>query len=125
MLKLLRYTPKDSAITRGIIIIDDARFCDSLELPWKDNKNSISCIPEGIYKYKPHRWSRNNMKVIKLINVPNRDGILVHVANKVTELKGCIALGTVSSNGLVNSTSAVTKFIKAIPEEGTIEIVRV
>lgn len=122
MLKILRYTPKDSPITRGIVILDDIRLCDSMELPWKDNKKNVSCIPDGLYKYVPHTWSRNGMKLIRLVDVPDRTAILVHPCNSIKELKGCLGLGAVSKTGLVSSTAAVIKFIKEIPKEGELLI---
>jgi hypothetical protein len=73
----------------------------SLELPWRDNQHSISCIPEGTYsalwQYSPH-FQHN---VYTLQNVPNRSSIEIHPANWAgdiakgykSDLRGCITLG--------------------------------
>ena len=67
---------------------------NSIELPWRDNKRRVSCIPEGNYKCVPHK-SPHLGRTFHVIDVPGRDGILIHVANYVAgkkiDLLGCIA----------------------------------
>ena len=66
--------------------------CKTLELSWKDNKRSVSCIPLGEYKVT----SRNSEKYGEhfLINdVEDRSYILIHSANYYHQLRGCIAVG--------------------------------
>ena len=65
----------------------------SLELPWKENKKSISCIPKGIYKVITTYSNRFKKDMWLLLNVPDREGIRIHSANYSHELEGCIALG--------------------------------
>jgi len=49
-LELLRtYYPKG---TNGILMQDDLALCQTIELPWKNNLPTISCIPEGEYFLK-------------------------------------------------------------------------
>jgi Family of unknown function (DUF5675) len=63
----------------------------SIELPWKDNHTRVSCIPEGKYELVK-RWSPKFDRHLLLMNVPNRNSILIHPANDALhELKGCIA----------------------------------
>lgn len=63
----------------------------TIELPWKENKKQVSCIPEGDYELKP-RFSEKFKHHLVLQNVANRSLILIHPANDAkTELKGCIA----------------------------------
>ena len=38
--------------TLGQLFLNGERFCDTLELPWKNNQRRISCIPEGEYKVR-------------------------------------------------------------------------
>ena len=97
--------------TFGVISFDHFQ-CYSLELPWKDNAQNISCIPEG--KYTSH-WQRSPKfgHCYKLANVPNRSHILIHPGNlagdKVKGYKthtwGCILLGT--KYGFLNKQFAV------------------
>ena len=64
----------------------------TLELPWKDNERQISCIPKGTYEVKL-RWSNNFGTHYHVLNVPNRDLILIHSGNFNKDTKGCILVG--------------------------------
>lgn len=120
LIKLIRYTEKLASITRGILVIEELRVCDTLELPWKDNEQQVSCIPEGEYEFAPHIWTKNKMKTRILLDVPNRDGIILHTGNGLRNTKGCPLLGMISKAGLVNSVEATTKAIRLLPEYGKI-----
>lgn len=74
---------------------DGALICKTLELPWKENKRSISCIPEGTYDVikQPPKPSRN-YAYFRLPHVPDRDGILIHKITFVKDLQGCIGIGS-------------------------------
>lgn len=104
--------------------------CSTIELPYKNNERNISCIPEGIYtvkKEKPN--SKFNYVHFSILNVPNRSGILIHVANYVKELRGCIAVGRyfIDMNGDnildINFSNVVMKELANIlPDTFTLEI---
>lgn len=66
--------------------------CCTLELPDKDNKRNVSCIPTGDYKVTP-RYSEKYKDHFQVQNVMMRDYILIHPANYYTDLKGCIGIG--------------------------------
>lgn len=70
----------------------DMRIAYSLELPWRDNRANISCIPPGIY-ICAREPNAVYVEVFRLLRVPQRDGILIHPANMARELEGCIAPG--------------------------------
>jgi hypothetical protein len=77
--------------TNGEIFLEGKRLCYSIELPWHDNHKQISCVPEGTYELVK-RYSPKFGHHLLLLNVPDRDFILVHPANDaLKELKGCIA----------------------------------
>lgn len=110
---LLR-THTSSHGTFGVIRVlgkDFESYC--LELPWHDNRQSVSCIPKGRYKvlwtYSPR--FRRNMYLVDA--VPGRTGIRIHSANIAgdvlkglkTHLNGCIAPG--SKLGVLNGQQAV------------------
>jgi hypothetical protein len=66
--------------------------CKTLELPWKNNKRYISCIPKGTYEV----IKRDSVKLKKhfhILNVPGRSDILIHIGNYYTQIKGCILVG--------------------------------
>lgn len=48
--------------------------------PWKDNKPNISCIPQGLYNVTRGNTSQHK-DVFKVLNVPNRSGVLIHPGN--------------------------------------------
>ena len=77
--------------TNGMLYINDAFECFTIELPWKDNQPRISCIPEGAYALKK-RYSLKFKEHLLVDGVKGRDVILIHPANDaLKELKGCIA----------------------------------
>lgn len=77
--------------TNGILFFKGQEICKTIELPWKENQRRISCITEGKYKIRK-RFSKKFGWHMELINVKNRDLILIHPANNaLTELNGCIA----------------------------------
>jgi len=84
-------------------------ICKTLELAWKDNQRSISCIPEGKYlvTYSPpvkaddpkteedESGGRHPRPYGHYIvhNVPKRSGILIHRGKTPSWSKGCITVG--------------------------------
>lgn len=87
--------------------------CVTVELPWLENARRISCIPKGKYKVIT-RVSQKYSKHLHVLDVPNRDFILIHEANFVYQLKGCIGVGAtfkdINRDGTLDITSSkVTK----------------
>lgn len=77
--------------TNGEIFLDGKRVCYSIELPWKENKPQVSCIPEGKYALAK-RYSAKFGHHLLVQDVAGRQLILLHPANNaLKELKGCIA----------------------------------
>lgn len=65
----------------------------TIELPWKNNERNISCIPAGVYEAMAIERYSNSEYAIWLQDVPKRSEILIHTANHVNQLLGCIAPG--------------------------------
>ena len=62
-----------------------------IELPWRENKRNISCIPEGRYEVVP-RFSPKFKNHLHVLGVYGRSLILIHPANDaLRELEGCLA----------------------------------
>jgi hypothetical protein len=77
--------------TQGALEWNGTIVCYTIELPWLNNQQLISCIPEGEYVLQK-RFSPKFKWHLHLRNVPGRDLILIHPANDAaTELLGCIA----------------------------------
>ena len=66
--------------------------CRTLELPWRDNQNSISCIPDGIYGLEPV-YSRTFGHILSVRDVPSRSLVRVHAGNHTGHTHGCILTG--------------------------------
>ncbi len=77
--------------TNGSLTLDGKEICKTIELPWRDNRRNVSCIPEGRYRlglYPSRKFGLN----LLVQDVPGRSGILIHPANNAAaELRGCIA----------------------------------
>jgi hypothetical protein len=77
--------------TNGYLIHNKRVLCKTIELPWKGNRLSESCIPEGKYRLR-ERYSARFGRHLEICEVPNRSLILFHPANNaLRELRGCIA----------------------------------
>ena len=77
--------------TNGTLFRSDSFLCHTIELPWKNNTRSISCIPEGEYQIEP-RFSKRFKHHLILKAVKDRSYILFHPANDaLKDLEGCIA----------------------------------
>lgn len=64
----------------------------TLELPNKDNKRGVSCIPVGTYKIVKHNSPKFG-SCFWVKDVKDRYEILIHPANYTKQLRGCIAVG--------------------------------
>lgn len=99
----------------GYLIANGEVICYTLELPWKDNSNFISCILPGSYngilRYdKPDGWR------IQLENVPNRTAVQIHIGNYTKDTEGCILVGTGAKTedcSVQNSSLAYSKLKEA------------
>ncbi len=84
-----------AAGTNGSLYVNGKLLCHTIELPWKDNRPRISCIPEGRYAVE-RRWSPRFGYHLWIKGVPGRSLILMHPANDAPEeLKGSIAPVTI------------------------------
>lgn len=68
-------------------------FVWTVERPWANNAPRESCIPEGEYALAPRRFNRGGYNTWEVTGVPNRSLILVHKANTMNDLLGCIGVG--------------------------------
>lgn len=94
----------------------------TLELGWHDNEKRISCIPKGTYDVVK-RVSPKYGEHFHVLNVPNRDMILIHHGNFHTDILGCILVGLkhvdINGDGLRDVTSskvAMAQLVKLLPE---------
>lgn len=90
--------------TFGVLMDEDLPFCLTVELPWLNNEQNVSCIPSGVYVCK-RIISPTFGETFEITGVPNRTHVLFHVANTVDDLKGCVGLGEMF--GRLGSKTAV------------------
>jgi hypothetical protein len=99
--------------TVGMLFNTNGLALKTVELPWKDNKPNVSCIPDGIYPYITDFSPNKGRDVLELRDVPNRSQIQIHAATKPEHVLGCIGCGTRSQED---------KFFKSVPDRGFIHI---
>ena len=116
-LLILRDTFTDES-TIGELFLNGERFCDTLELPYRDNQTSISCIPIGQYKVRLRlpRESATRYYIHLLVqDVKDRSHILFHRGNTAKDTRGCILVGQGTQHNIVhNSSLAMDLLIKEI-----------
>jgi hypothetical protein len=104
LLTLIRdETGDEGTFSVGTLTDGDNRlgFWDFVELPWRDNRAQVSCIPPGLYNAHLTHSDRFKREVYVLENVPERSFIEIHPANWAgdkalgyhAELNGCLAPG--------------------------------
>lgn len=103
---ILQRDSQNAQRTYGTIMRDSGEVeCQTIERPWAQNANGISCIPAGLYpcslRFSPH----HGFAVFGINNVPHRSDVEIHAANLPTQLLGCCALG--ESRGQINGQDAV------------------
>ena len=85
--------------TFGVLRRGQVPFALTLELPWRDNQENVSSIPRGSYVCRrvvsPHFG-----EVFEVTNVPGRTHVLLHKANTLKDLKGCIGVGEEFAGGV-------------------------
>ncbi|AZS50660.1 hypothetical protein DM558_07650 [Entomomonas moraniae] len=107
--------------TFGTITLPDGKTFYTLELPDKDNKRQVSCIPKGSYQCRIVNSAKFG-KVYGVCGVPNRIAILIHAGNYGgdiekgyrTDIQGCILLGKAKGN--LNNQPVVTSSRVALKE---------
>lgn len=69
----------------------------TLEEPWRANQKGNSCIPVGSYSCIPHGWAKDTTvskkETWELVDVPDRNAVLIHIGNTVADTEGCILVG--------------------------------
>jgi len=116
-LLLIRDTFTDKSVM-GELFINGERICDTLELPWRDNQRSVSCIPAGQYKVRfryPRESETRDYLHLLIKDVPNRDYILFHRGNSAKDSRGCVLVGFANQQDFVhNSTLAMDLLTKEL-----------
>ncbi|KMQ74019.1 hypothetical protein Msub_10190 [Marinobacter subterrani] len=87
---------------RGVFgtLVTPNRSYHLLERPWLGNRTSVSCIPEGVYTLGLRRsgvvertTGGQYLHGWEVQDVPGRTYIMMHPANTIDDLEGCLAPG--------------------------------
>lgn len=116
----------------GVLSITGTDFeCFTIERPWLQNAPGRSCIPEGDYRAQvgTHYGAGEGRPSIELSGVPGRSEIEIHVANRPSELRGCIApgmrLGVLrGERAVLESARALRTILPRIPTICTVRVTR-
>jgi len=102
----------------GRLTIDGVFQADTMERPWAGNVRGISCIPPGRYPVIITVSPRFGRPMLRLADTAPRWGILIHAANQVDQLAGCIALGKrLGPGSMIESRAAVEKLEAMVKAE--------
>lgn len=130
-MKVVRVNRKkqDTTQTLGFVSITgdngEPLYADiSLERGWRDNKQNVSCIPEGAYPLKKEYSPRFKMDLWEIKEVKGRSECKFHAANYWHDLNGCIAPGVavkdIDGDGRLDITSSrasLKRFHKAMGDD--------
>ncbi|QWS69928.1 hypothetical protein [Vibrio phage vB_VpS_PG28] len=115
--------------TLGTLFTPSGNKIYTIELPWRDNQQSISSIPAGTYILEP--WSSKKFgKCWHLKDVEGRSYILIHKGNVAgardhgfkTHSEGCIIIGKSAGTlygqkAVLNSGGAMAELQKELGHE--------
>ncbi|WP_321404524.1 DUF5675 family protein [Maridesulfovibrio sp.] len=120
---------QSSEATLGIFKADGKAICWMLEEPWQNNKQNVSCIPEGEYEVD-YEYSPSKGRALWTIkDVPHRDYVRIHSGNTVDDTEGCPLTGTKpgylqGKRAVLSSREAFNKLMEATKEwTGPVKIV--
>jgi len=101
--------------TNGTIYFNGEKICHTIELPWRNNLQRLSCIPEGCYKLEKRKYTKHGEQ-IGIPAVLGREAILIHTANNaMKQLLGCIApVTTLTGEGTGNESGKALDKLKAL-----------
>lgn len=112
MMQLVRVAENERGMF-GVLLWDRRPFAISLEPPWRDNQEDISCIPQGEYKCVRVQSPKFG-ETFKVIGVDGRTDILFHWGNELEDTEGCILIG--EEFGKLNGFDAILSSMRAFKE---------
>jgi len=116
MVRILRLNEDHDLGTFGVLLIQAEPFCVTLEPSDRLNRQFVSSIPAQQYWCKKH-YSPLFHNTYKILDIPERTGVLFHPGNSVTDTEGCIILaqywGKLHGNrAVLNSGNTFKEFLK-------------
>lgn len=123
--RIVRVEESDQG-TLGVLVLDGAAFCCTLEPPDRDNTVNRSCIPAGTY-WAMRKKSPKFGDTFEIKDVPGRSHILFHPGNVVKDTAGCILLGQhfgklKGARAVLNSGRTFQAFMERAGKSGAFEL---
>lgn len=104
--------------TIGQLFLNGEKFCDTLELPFKNNQKNISSIPAGNYDVRlrlARESATRDYLHLMIKEVPDRSYILFHRGNSAKDTEGCILVGRgIEQDFVKNSVLAMDLLMQEI-----------
>ena len=120
---ILRRIAENGSGAYGVLIIDGQPRCITLEHPWQDNAQDISCIPPGNYTLRKFHSDAHG-ETWQVTPVPGRGTILIHVGNTLRDTQGCILVGQeYGTEGIRESRHAMRKLRAALGDNDLIPFI--
>ena len=119
-LLLIRDSFTDKSVI-GKLYLNAEFYGHTLELAWKENQKRISCIPKGVYEVTKRHTEKSKYKYehLHILDVPDRELILMHIGNYPKNSKGCILLGNTRALNFVGDSRKA--FYKLMYDLGSFE----
>ena len=123
----IRRQPGTDHGTFGRLSVEGHAFtCHTGELPWRGNRKGASCILVGVYRCVWSQSPRLKRATYRLLDVPERSGVLIHPANLFgdralglkAQVQGCIALG--ERIGWMGGQRAILRSLPAVRQFETL-----
>ena len=101
--------------TFGVLRLGSVPFAVTVEQPWLENMQDVSCIPAGRY-----RCARVNSPrfgdTFEVTGVPGRSHVLFHRGNSIHDTRGCILVaeefgGTFGAPVIASSDKGFREFL--------------
>lgn len=120
---LRRLTLNSIGPTYGVLFNQNTPLCVTLERPWQNDEANLSCIPAGTYQCISHN-SQKHPNTWEITNVPGRSAILIHEANTISDLLGCVGAGSSFFPGGIRESKIAMDFLrKTLPSNFTLDII--
>jgi hypothetical protein len=123
--EIIRVEQGDDGIL-GVLKLEGRCFCVTLELPWYDNQNDISAIPNSTYTCYRFQSPKHG-EVWVLMDVPNRTHVQIHAGNTTKDTLGCILVaqyfGKLQGNRTIqNSGKTFEQFMDVTRQANRLEL---
>lgn len=123
---LLRLDYQDKQTLGQYLIYDGLELKGSfkcLELPWRNNERSVSCIPEGDFTVVKRMTNERGLH-FHILGTEPRTWILIHKGNYKHDIQGCqlpgMGFSDMNKDGYLDvysSTIALNKMLEILPDE--------